>query len=378
MQPNNDTDHQQNHGGSLQIVTTDGNIVSYLVHGTQFNVERRYSLLKSIGQGAYGVVCSAKDTVSGEKVAIKKISKAFEHLKDAKRILREIKLLRHFHHDNIICMTDILPPQSRTNFDDIYLVSELMDTDLHQIIASPQALSDDHCQYFLYQILRALKHMHSAHVLHRDLKPSNLLINSDCLLKICDFGLARIEERSTLGFMTEYVATRWYRAPEVILTWKQYTKAIDVWSVGCIFAELLGRKPIFQGRDHIHQITRTIEIIGSPSEEDISHIGSEQARDFIRSLGNRPKVPFAKFFPRASPAAIDLLDKMLTFNPSKRITVEAALTHPYLANLHDPNDEPVAPPPFNFDFEGWDLTREQYRDLIYTEMLALHPEVAGK
>jgi len=306
-------------------------------------------------------------------VAIKKISKAFEHLKDAKRILREIKLLRHFRHDNIISLKDILPPPAKSNFDDIYLVSELMDTDLHQIIASPQPLSDDHCQYFLYQILRGLKHMHSANVLHRDLKPSNLLINSDCSLKICDFGLARIEENS---FMTEYVATRWYRAPEVILTWKQYTKAIDVWSVGCIFAELLGRKPLFQGKDYIHQISRTVDIIGSPQDDDIVHVGSEQARQYIRGLGYRPKVPFSKLFPRASPAAIDLLERMLTFNPSKRITVDEALSHPYVANLHDPNDEPVAVPPFNFDFEGWELTREEYRDLIYQEMLVFHPEFA--
>lgn len=111
-------------------------------------------------------------------------------------------------------------------FEDVYIVSELMDTDLHQIISSPQPLSDDHCQYFLYQILRALKYIHSAHVLHRDLKPSNLLLNGNCDLKICDFGLARVAhpEENHTGFMTEYVATRWYRAPEIMLSWKEYTK----------------------------------------------------------------------------------------------------------------------------------------------------------
>ena len=114
---------------------------------------------------------------------------------------------------------------------------------MHQIIGSPQALTDDHVQYFLYQILRGLKYIHSANVLHRDLKPSNILLNGNCDLKICDFGLARVAKANQTdnGFMTEYVATRWYRAPEIMLSWKEYTKAIDVWSVGCIFAELLGR-----------------------------------------------------------------------------------------------------------------------------------------
>lgn len=121
---------------------------------------------------------------------------------------------------------------------------------MHRVIRT-QDLSDDHCQYFIYQTLRALKAMHSANVLHRDLKPSNLLLNANCDLKVCDFGLARsaanVEDNS--GFMTEYVATRWYRAPEIMLTFKEYTKAIDVWSVGCILAEMLNGKPLFPGKD---------------------------------------------------------------------------------------------------------------------------------
>lgn len=368
--------HSSSSSSSLQITAQDANSVTYLVHGsTHFTVNRRYTLLKSIGHGAYGVVCSAKDNLNGEKVAIKKISKAFEHLKDTKRILREIKLLHHFHHENIVSLKDMLLPPSR-NYEDVYIVTELMDTDLHQIISSPQPLTDDHCQYFVYQILRGLKHMHSAHVLHRDLKPSNLLLNSDCLLKICDFGLARVEEQSVAGFMTEYVATRWYRAPEVILSWKQYTKAIDVWSVGCIFAELLGRKPLFQGKDYINQITRIVDIMGSPTEDDLQNIGSEQARQYIRSLGHRPKIPLTRLFPRATPLALDLLDRMLGFDPAKRITVDEALAHPYLAALHDPADEPVASTPFNFDFENWELTKEAYKDLIWNEICAFHPEAA--
>ncbi|EGC38039.1 extracellular signal-regulated protein kinase [Dictyostelium purpureum] len=348
--------------------------ISYFVYGSQFTVPRRYSIVKCIGHGAYGVVCSARDNLTGEKVAIKKISKAFDNLKDTKRTLREIHLLRHFKHENLISVKDILKPNSKDTFDDVYLVSELMDTDLHQIISSPQPLSDDHCQYFVYQMLRGLKHIHSANVLHRDLKPSNLLINEDCLLKICDLGLARVEDATHQGFMTEYVATRWYRAPEVILSWNKYTKAIDIWSVGCIFAELLGRKPLFQGKDYIHQITLIIETIGSPSEEDISNIANEQARQFIRNMGYVPKVNFANLFPKANPDAINLLERMLCFDPNKRLTVEDALSHPYFSTLHDPSDEPICLHKFNLSFESWDLNRELLKELIYNEMLYYHPD----
>lgn len=113
-------------------------------------------------------------------------------------------------------------------------------------------------QYFLYQILRGLKYIHSANVLHRDLKPSNLLLNANCDLKICDFGLARTT--SETDFMTEYVVTRWYRAPELLLNSSEYTAAIDVWSVGCIFMELMDRKPLFPGRDHVHQLRLLMEV----------------------------------------------------------------------------------------------------------------------
>jgi mitogen-activated protein kinase 7 len=127
-----------------------------------------------------------------------------------------------------------------------------MEADLHSIIRSQQPLSDQHYQFFIYQICRGLKYIHSAEVLHRDLKPGNLLVNADCELKICDFGLARgvlPPPEQNGGFLTEYVATRWYRAPEVMLSFRSYSKAIDMWSVGCILAELLGGTPLFKGRD---------------------------------------------------------------------------------------------------------------------------------
>ena len=202
---------------------------------------------------------SALHRPSGQKVAIKKIT-PFDHSMFCLRTLREMKLLRYFNHENvplpnplltkIISILDVQKPKAYDTFTEVYLIQELMETDMHRVIRT-QDLSDDHCQYFIYQTLRALKAMHSANVLHRDLKPSNLLLNANCDLKVCDFGLARsansTEDNS--GFMTEYVATRWYRAPEIMLTFQEYTKAIDVWSVGCILAEMLSGKPLFPGKD---------------------------------------------------------------------------------------------------------------------------------
>ena len=170
---------------------------------------------------------SALHKPSGQKVAIKKIT-PFDHSMFCLRTLREMKLLRHFNHENIISILDIQKPRNYETFNEVYLIQELMETDMHRVIRT-QDLSDDHAQYFIYQTLRALKALHSADVIHRDLKPSNLLLNANCDLKVFDFGLARsvktAEPSGTeTGFMTEYVATRWYRAPEIMLTFKQYTK----------------------------------------------------------------------------------------------------------------------------------------------------------
>ena len=228
--------------------TADHNI--YMVLGSKFEVDKRYEVIDPVGSGAYGVVVAAKDVEAEEEnnlVAIKKIEKAFEHKVFAQRTLRELKILRLLQHDNVIGIKTLLQPKNRKDFNEIYVVSELMETDLAQIIKSNQPLSDDHIQFFLYYLLRGLKYIHSAGILHRDLKPRNLLVNSNCDLKICDFGLARADIpyfQTQSAIMTDYIATRWYRAPEVILSWKRYTSAIDVWSVGCLLAELITRKPL--------------------------------------------------------------------------------------------------------------------------------------
>ncbi|KAF0686181.1 Aste57867_21967 [Aphanomyces stellatus] len=361
-------------GGGKDVAVRPGTH-SFVVSGTTFQVDTKYKFIKPIGHGAYGVVISAQNTETGDKVAIKKVSKAFEDLIDAKRILREIKLLQHFDHENIITIVDLLPPPSVSHFEDVYIISDLMETDLHRIIYSRQPLSDDHIQYFLYQILRALKYIHSSSVLHRDLKPSNLLLNSNCDLKVCDFGLARgVEPDEDNMELTEYVVTRWYRAPEIMLSTKEYTKAIDIWSTGCIFAELLGRKPMFPGDDYIHQLQIICDKLGTPSEEELHFVTSEKARRFMKSQPNKPKIPLEKLFPNVKPNALDLLDKMLVFDPTKRISVEEALEHPYLESLHNNDDEPKSTKPFSFEFEKENLTKRRLQELISEEVCRFHPE----
>jgi len=328
------------------------------------DLQRKYQITRELGQGAYGIVCAAKNIHTGQEVAIKKVTKIFDKPILAKRALRELKLLVHFNgHENITSIID-MDIANTEDYNEIYLGEELMEADLHQIIRSEQPLSDAHYQYFIYQVCRGLKYIHSANVLHRDLKPGNLLVNADCELKICDFGLARgfsDSPEANAGFMTEYVATRWYRAPEIMLSFKCYTKAIDMWSVGCILAELLGGKPLFKGRDYVDQLNQILSILGTPDDETLTRIGSDRALRYIRSLPKTQKIPFSELYPNANPLALDLLEKLLKFDPAERITVEEALAHPYLEAYHDVDDEPSHEKLFDFSFEALDSIEDMKR-----------------
>ncbi|WFC95174.1 mitogen-activated protein kinase [Malassezia brasiliensis] len=346
-----------------------------------FWVDPAYSITKGLGQGAYGCVASAVHRASGESIAIKRISNVFTKRILTKRALREIKLLRHFRgHKNITCLydLDITNPQS---FNEVYLYEELMEADLHAIIRSGQPLSDAHFQSFIYQTLCGLKYIHSANVLHRDLKPGNLLVNADCELKICDFGLSRgfdADGQAVMpgaqAFMTEYVATRWYRAPEIMLSHQNYTTAIDLWSVGCILAELLGGKPLFKGRDYVDQLNQILYYLGTPPDDMLARIASPRAQQYIKSLPFKPRVPFEQLFPDANPLALDLLRRLLAFDPAERITCDEALRHPYLAVWHDPADEPVCSSKFDFSFEQVDDI-ESMKKLILNEVISFRREV---
>ncbi|KAG8056121.1 hypothetical protein GUJ93_ZPchr0001g31073 [Zizania palustris] len=347
---------------------------------TEYGDANRYKIQEVIGKGSYGVVCSAIDVHTGEKVAIKKIHNIFEHISDAARILREIKLLRLLRHPDIVDIKHIMLPPSRRDFKDIYVVFELMESDLHQVIKANDDLTKEHYQFFLYQLLRALKYIHTANVYHRDLKPKNILANSNCKLKICDFGLARVafNDTPTTIFWTDYVATRWYRAPELCGSFfSKYTPAIDIWSIGCIFAEVLTGKPLFPGKNVVHQLDLMTDLLGTPSMDTISRVRNEKARRYLSSMRKKEPIQFSQKFPNADPLALDLLQKLLAFDPKDRLTAEEALAHPYFKGLAKVEREPSCQPitKMEFEFERRRVTKEDIRELIFREILEYHPQL---
>uniref|UniRef100_A0A8C9L833 mitogen-activated protein kinase n=1 Tax=Pavo cristatus TaxID=9049 RepID=A0A8C9L833_PAVCR len=285
---------------------------------------------------------SAFDTKTGLRVAVKKLSRPFQSIIHAKRTYRELRLLKHMKHENVIGLLDVFTPaKSLEEFNDVYLVTHLMGADLNNIVKC-QKLTDDHVQFLIYQILRGLK--------------------------ILDFGLAR----HTDDEMTGYVATRWYRAPEIMLNWMHYNQTVDIWSVGCIMAELLTGRTLFPGTDHIDQLKLILRLVGTPGPELLKKISSESARNYIQSLSYMPKMNFENVFIGANPLAVDLLEKMLVLDTDKRITAAEALAHAYFAQYHDPDDEPVADP-YDQSFESRELEIEEWKSLTYDEVISFVP-----
>ncbi|XP_053873240.1 mitogen-activated protein kinase 15 isoform X6 [Malaclemys terrapin pileata] len=296
-------------------------------------VSQKYEIKKRLGKGAYGIVWKAIDRRTGEIVAVKKIFDAFRNRTDAQRTFREIMFLQEFgEHPNIIKLLNVIRAQ---NDRDIYLVFESMETDLHAVIKKGNLLKDIHKCYILYQLLKATKFIHSGNVIHRDQKPSNILLDADCFVKLCDFGLARslcqIHEDQGSPALTEYVATRWYRAPEILLSSHSYTKGVDMWSIGCILGEMLLGKPLFPGTSTVNQIEQILSVIPAPSQEDILAIHSDYRASVINRISSRRRVTIEEILPPSTPPhALDLLKRLLVFNPDKRLTAEEALQHPYV------------------------------------------------
>lgn len=336
------------------------------------HVLRKYEILQKLGKGAYGIVWKAVDKKTRETVALKKIFDAFQNATDAQRTFREIMFLQELHgHENIIKLTNVLKAD---NDRDIYLVFEYMETDLHAVIRA-NILEDIHKQYTMYQLLKALKYMHSANVLHRDMKPSNLLLNSECLVKVADFGLARsiasLESVNVANpVLTDYVATRWYRAPEILLGSTKYTKGVDMWSIGCILGELLGGKPMFPGTSTMNQLDRIIEVTGRPNAEDIEAIKSPFAATMLESLPPSNPRSLSDMYPDASADALDLLRKLLQFNPNKRITADEALAHAFVSQFHNPADEPVCDRIIRIPIDdNHKYSISEYRNKLYNDII---------
>jgi len=315
---------------------------------TRFLVPESWQLVRLLGTGAYATVAAFR-SLDGTELAVKRVERTFDHPVLALRTLREVRLLTHFQHPNILSI-NMLYMEDAIKKGNMYLCLEAMDCDLNTLIhASPEPLSYHQVWCILYQILRGLLCLQTAHVVHRDLKPGNILIRTNGEAKIADFGLARAidADPSDGAALTEYVVTRYYRAPEVVLTATRYTHAVDVWSTGCILGEALARRPLFCGEDPLDQIRRIIAALGRQSFEDMAWIPRTSCSwKFVekcnQSAGTTGTLKSLLRRPDISPQAIELLTHMLRFDPSHRITVEHALMHPLLSDFGPADDPEVA------------------------------------
>mmetsp|Transcript_8582 Transcript_8582/g.13937 ORF Transcript_8582/g.13937 Transcript_8582/m.13937 type:complete len:465 (-) Transcript_8582:233-1627(-) len=401
----------------------------------RWKIPPRYEVKQLIGTGSYGSVCEAHDHTNNRLVAIKKIGHMFEDLIDCKRILREIAILSKLKHDHIVQIYDIPQPADLSSFQELYIVMEICDSDLKKLCRTDVTLSPLHINTLLYNLLVGLKYLHSAGIYHRDLKPANCLVNQDCSVKICDFGLARsvdegfieepiqevapapIEEplspmspvprrnfesperqRPGIGSpdrvvrrsprkrflkrrLTTHVATRWYRAPELCLLQEEYTAAVDIWSVGCIYAELLGmhesvkcedRHPLFPGSScfplsplHAHakdyryhttavqdQLNLIFNLLGTPRDEDMEFLDRDDARSYIRCFTKREGQGIRGMFEHVHEDAIAVLENVVRFNASTRPTVDELLDFQLFAEDRDPSKEVNADTKIDLDIEA--------------------------
>ncbi|GMT36677.1 hypothetical protein PFISCL1PPCAC_27974 [Pristionchus fissidentatus] len=306
----------------------------------------QYAALRNIGAGAFGVVCEAEDN-DQNRVAIKKIGHASATPTLARRTLREIRVLRHIRHENIIRLRDIFRTPGTLGIN-VYLVMDLMEGSLHHVIhGSVEAIEDDLVAHFLYQVIRGLRYLHTAGIAHRDLKPSNLLVNSNCHLRIADFGMAKLAMRNEIDeleehcfYMTQHVATLPYRAPELLFVMPEHSTAVDMWAVGCIFAEMLLCRELFPGRSVSGQIKIVCNMLGTPSHKLLSLIRCDRTRRLIEGYGALEQRPWSEICAppdrEVSESALDLLCALCKLDAEERLTVDEAIDHPFI-KLYHPN-----------------------------------------
>lgn len=256
-----------------------------------------------------------------------------------------------------------------------------MEINLSKVIRSRQPLTTDHVKCFMWQLLSGINYLHTANVIHRDIKPANILVNADCTLKICDFGLATCSGDTGHEPLTEYVVTRWYRPPEVILASSHYDTAVDMWSAGCVFAELMLRSVLFPGRDSVSQMRIICEKLGKPSEDDISFIESAASKRFIKSQKPSASPGLRTLFPfyGDNDEIMGLLELMLKFNPHRRVTAPQALKHSFFSAFQD---TPVEVPDFDFANYCHDevqieniIDSSMLRDLVWAELRENHSDL---
>ncbi|KAH3678211.1 hypothetical protein WICMUC_001640 [Wickerhamomyces mucosus] len=285
-----------------------------------------YQRLEKVGEGTYGVVYKALDVKHNNRiVALKKIRLESEDEGVPSTAIREISLLKELRNENTVRLYDIIHSDSNK----LYLVFEFLDLDLKKYMESIPAganLGSDMVRGFMKQLVKGISYCHAHRILHRDLKPQNLLIDKEGNLKVADFGLAR-GFGVPLRAYTHEVVTLWYRAPEILLGGKQYSIGIDVWSIGCIFAEMVNRKPLFAGDSEIDQIFRIFRVLGTPTEEvwpDVTYLP-----DFKPTFPKWNRKDLQQAVPNLDAAGIDLLEQMLVYDPAGRISAKRALLHEY-------------------------------------------------
>lgn len=393
----------------------------------EWRVSSRYDLDRVIGAGSYGTVCQAYDREKERHVAIKRLQDLFDNRVICKRLLRELAILSRLQHRNVVQLFDILQPDDLDAFDELYFAMEICDSDLKNLFTVNCSLVPLQVNTMLYHLLAGLKYLHSAGVYHRDLKPANCLVNQDCLVKICDFGLACTANDPTSPMadspesgvapgapvkrvMTKKVVSRWYRAPELILVQDTYAETIDVWSAGCIFAEMLQmlegtqpseRFPLFPGEtcyplsphcEHLgdykyhssgdfEQLNVIFNVIGSPSDEDVAQLEDEGVKRYVQTFSKREGTGLYRRFPHVEQASVELLHTFLMFDPKKRISVDLALSSQIFSRVREEPDSPAlqpAPERIALAFEGdADLDREKLRGNFVEILRKYHPQLVA-
>ncbi|XP_065837996.1 cyclin-dependent kinase 1-like [Oscarella lobularis] len=288
-----------------------------------------YLKIEKIGEGTYGVVYKGRNRQTGQLVALKKIRLTSEEEGVPSTAIREISLLKELQHPYVVKLEDVLHQESK-----LYLVFEFLQYDLkHYLDKLPdlQLVDPMLVKSYTYQILVGILHCHSRRVLHRDLKPQNLLIDKNGVIKLADFGLARAFGIPVRVY-THEVVTLWYRAPEILLGSQRYSTPMDIWSIGCIMAEMITKKPLFHGDSEIDQLFRIFRTMGTPTEE--MWPGVTQLPDYKPTFPKWTSQPLTKVVPGLDPLGIDLLQKMLVYNPAKRISAKAAIEHSYFDDLN--------------------------------------------
>ncbi|XP_057313163.1 cyclin-dependent kinase 1-like [Hydractinia symbiolongicarpus] len=295
-----------------------------------------YQKIEKIGEGTYGVVYKARDRTTNEFVALKKIRLECDDEGCPSTAVREISILKELrHHPFIVELLDVIHQSGK-----LYLVFEFLLMDLKKYIDTVGGPIDKALvKSYTYQICSGIEFCHEHRIIHRDLKPQNLLIDSKGLIKLADFGLGRAFGIPVRAY-THEVVTLWYRCPEVLLGGKRYSCGIDTWSIGCIFAEMVNRKPIFQGDSEIDEIFKIFQIMGTPTNEIWD--GVEDLPEYKSVFPKWKQQNLQKLLPSLDPAGIDLLQKFLIYNPAQRISARKAMKHPYFFDF-DPSTLPKVP-----------------------------------